>query len=147
MEYFSFVSCFGHFLLDLALNQPAEQVSTAWGGVASRAVDGDTRLSTNWFSNTCMHTGWEKDAWWRVDLGAPFPVAEVVIVNRNCTLAEKCAAFMDSFQIKIGKANIQSTRVVISKARSPQVFLFFCAVILLCYVVSFTTDKNNVCKY
>ena len=104
MEYFSFVSCFGHFLLDLALNQRAEQVSTAHGGVASRAVDGDTR--TNWASKTCMHTDYAKDAWWRVDLGAPAPVAEVVIVNRNCTPAEQCAALMDSFQIKIGKVNI-----------------------------------------
>ena len=109
MEYFSFVSCFGHFLLDLAFDQPAEQVSTAHGGLASRAVDGD--VTKKWGSDTCMHTNWAKDAWWRVDLGAPFPVAEVVIVNRNCIPAEQCAAYMDSFQIKIGKANIQSTRV------------------------------------
>ena len=96
--------CFGHSLLDLALSQQAEQVSTAHGGKASRAVDGDT--STDWESDTCMHTDWANNAWWRVDLGAPVPVAEVVIVNRNCEPKEGCAAFMDSFQIKIGKANI-----------------------------------------
>ncbi|XP_068725970.1 receptor-type tyrosine-protein phosphatase S-like isoform X4 [Montipora capricornis] len=92
---------------DLALNQPAEQVSTAWDGVASRAVDGNTK--TNWKSKTCMHTDWAKDAWWRVDLGAAVPVAEVVIVNRKCTPAEKCAPFMDSFQIKIGNNTSTTT--------------------------------------
>ncbi|XP_068677377.1 receptor-type tyrosine-protein phosphatase S-like isoform X3 [Montipora foliosa] len=93
--------------VDLALNQPAGQVSTAWGGVASRAVDGDT--TTNYASKTCTHTDYAKDAWWRVDLGAPVPVAEVVIVNRYCTPAEKCAAFMDSFQIKIGNNTSTTT--------------------------------------
>ena len=88
--------------LDLALNQSAEQVSEAWGGKPSRVVDGDKR--TNWGSGTCAHTDWANDTWWRVDLGAPVPVAEVVIVNRMCNPYEGCAAYMDSFQIRIGKA-------------------------------------------
>ena len=86
------------FLSDLALNQPTDQVSVIFGGVASHAVDGDR--NTDWWSGSCMHTKEEKDPWWRVDLGASVPVAEVVIVNRLCT---SCANHMKAFEIRIGK--------------------------------------------
>ena len=86
------------FLSDLALNQPTDQASVIFGGVASRAVDGDS--NTDWSSGSCMHTKEEKDPWWRVDLGASVPVAEVVIVNRLCTY---CANHMNAFEIRIGK--------------------------------------------
>ncbi|XP_068725982.1 uncharacterized protein [Montipora capricornis] len=101
------VEVYSTYTHNLALNQPAEQVSTAFGGVASRAVDGDTR--TNYPSWTCTHTDFAKDAWWRVDLGASVPVAEVVIVNRYCRPQLDCVAFMDSFQIKIGNNTSTST--------------------------------------
>ena len=101
--------CFGvllllsHFvnivLLDLALNQPAAQVSEVHGGKASRAVDGNK--NTDWYSGSCIHTNVEKDPWWRVDLGASLPVAEVVIVNRLCA---SCENDMNAFEIRIGKA-------------------------------------------
>ena len=87
---------------DLALNHPATEVSEAWGGVASRAVDGDKH--THWGSGTCIHTAHANNAWWRVDLNASLPVAEVVIVNRLCSVAERCATFMNAFEIRIGKA-------------------------------------------
>ena len=87
---------------DLALNQPATEVSEAWGGVASHAVDGDKR--TNYGSGTCIHTAFANDAWWRVDLNASLSIAEVVIVNRLCSVAEGCATFMNAFEIRIGKA-------------------------------------------
>ncbi|XP_068677380.1 receptor-type tyrosine-protein phosphatase T-like isoform X2 [Montipora foliosa] len=98
------VEVYSTYTHNLALKQPAEQVSTASGGAASRAVDGDTTTS-----GTCTHTNNAKDAWWRVDLGASVPVAEVVIVNRYCTPSEGCAAFMDSFQIKIGNNTSTNT--------------------------------------
>ncbi|XP_068677366.1 uncharacterized protein [Montipora foliosa] len=101
------VEVYSTYTHNLALNQSAEQVSTAHGGAASRAVDGNTR--TNWESNTCMHTDWANDTWWRVDLGAPVPVAEVVIVNRMCNPYEGCAAYMDSFQIRIGNNTSTNT--------------------------------------
>ena len=106
--------CFGvllllsHFvniiLLDLALNQPAAQVSEAHGGKASRAVDGNK--NTAWEGNSCMHTNLEKDPWWRVDLGASLHVAEVVIVNRLCG---GCGNDMNAFEIRIGKAILNFT--------------------------------------
>ena len=82
----------------MALNQPASQVSLAHGGVASRAVDG--KNTTEYSQGSCTHTDFATDAWWRVDLGTPLPVTEVIIVNRQC--GGDCAKFMDSFEIKIG---------------------------------------------
>ena len=87
------------FLLDLAFNQPATQASVFAGGVASRAVDGNK--NTNWNQDSCMHTNEQNDPWWRVDLGASLPIAEVVIVNRLCI---PCLNDMNAFEIWIGKA-------------------------------------------
>ena len=89
-------------LTDLALNQPASQVSVGHGGVASRVVDGDN--STDWVSGSCMLTDYADDPWWRVDLGESLPVATVVVVNRNCPPWHGCADFMRRFEIRIGKA-------------------------------------------
>ncbi|XP_074611775.1 uncharacterized protein LOC141866211 isoform X2 [Acropora palmata] len=94
------VEVYSSYLHNLALNQPATQVSTGHGGVASRAVDGNN--STDWFSNSCMHTNYADDPWWRVDLGESLPVATVVIFNRNCPPEHGCADYMRTFEIRIG---------------------------------------------
>ena len=89
--------------LDLALNQPASQISTFAGGVASRAVDGKT--STDYFKeNGCTHTDYATDPWWRVDLGTSLPVAEVVIINRDCG---SCGVYSSAFEIRIGKLSMK----------------------------------------
>ena len=90
------------FLLDLALYQPATQVSVYGGSGASRAVDGNK--NKDWHQGSCMHTEVEKDPWWRVDLGASLPVAEVFVVNRLCTSSSPCGNDMNAFEIRIGKA-------------------------------------------
>ena len=91
------------FLLDLALNQPATQSSVysepGKSGVASLAVDGNR--DGDWEKGFCIRTATENNPWWRVDLGASLPVAEVIIVNRVCT---SCANDMNAFEIRIGKA-------------------------------------------
>ena len=93
------------FHLDLALHQNATQVSVysevGKSGVASLAVDGNK--NRDWNQGFCIHTASQTDPWWRVDLGASLPVAEVVIVNRLCT---SCTNHMKAFEIRIGKAII-----------------------------------------
>ena len=86
----------------MALNQPATQVSVYKGSEASHAVDGNE--NKDWYQGSCMHTELGKDPWWRVDLGASLPVAEVVIVNRLCTSSSPCGNAMNAFEIWIGKA-------------------------------------------
>ena len=90
------------FLLDLALNQPATQASVYGVSGASLAVDGSK--NTDFSQGSCISTKSENDPWWRVDLGASLPIAEVVIVNRLCTSSSPCANHMNAFEIRIGKA-------------------------------------------
>ena len=63
----------------------------------------DGNPNNQWHGGSCTHTDYATDAWWRVDLGSSFPVAEVVIVNRLCIKGSDCAGFMNSFEIRIGE--------------------------------------------
>ena len=64
-------------LTNLARGRPAYQSSTDEGGVASRAVDGNT--NSNWNSKTCTHTEHGRGNWWEVDLGKAVYVSKVSI--------------------------------------------------------------------
>jgi len=68
-------------------------------------VDGKT--TTDWSEGSCTHTNYSTDAWWRVDLGTSLPVAEVVIVNRECG---SCGKYLSAFEIRIG--NLILRRIV-----------------------------------
>jgi len=80
----------------------AFQVSVFNGAGPSLAVDGNK--NRDYSQGSCIHTNLENDPWWRVDLGASLPVAEVVIVNRLCASFFPCASRMNAFEIRIGKA-------------------------------------------
>jgi len=68
--------------VNVALKGKAKQSSTAHGGVASRAVDGNT--NGNYSEGTSTHTleGTE-DPWWEVDLGREVPIERIVVWNRT----------------------------------------------------------------
>eukprot|EP00808_Paulinella_micropora_P020117 g52821.t1 len=66
-------------LPNLALRKDARQSFTNYGGVASRAVDGNTE--THWSHGSCIFTE-GTNPWWRVDLGATFSLSYVQIWNR-----------------------------------------------------------------
>jgi len=59
--------------VNLALNQPASQISTYPSTVASRAVDGS--LTTESCTLNAIHP------WWSVDLGAAYDVGRVTVTN------------------------------------------------------------------
>jgi len=61
----------------------ASQSTVCWGGVASRAVDGNT--NGNWGGNSVTHTCQEDSAWWMVDLSVneQYTINTVSIYNRN----------------------------------------------------------------
>ena len=73
---------------NLALNKPATQSSTGWGGEASRAVDGNT--DGVWDNGSLSHTGKEDNPWWQVDLGSAQPIGQVKVWNRSAD--DKCGA-------------------------------------------------------
>ncbi len=67
----------------LSYGRPATQKSTAWGGVASRAVDGNT--DGNFTVGSVTHTAEDgsPEPWWQVDLGASKAISDVAVWNRS----------------------------------------------------------------
>jgi len=66
---------------NVAEGRPATQSSVAWGGDASKAVDGNG-LDGSWGSGSCTHTNGDGPTWWQVDLGQIQDIRAVQIVNR-----------------------------------------------------------------
>jgi hypothetical protein len=67
---------------NVALAGTPTQSSTAFGGDAKRAVDGNTE-GDYFRGNSVTHTAIEDDPWWQVDLGKPLPIERIVIWNRT----------------------------------------------------------------
>jgi hypothetical protein len=94
-------------LFNVAFNKPASQTSTDAGGVASRAVDGNT--DGNWEGNSVTHT-LVGDQMWKVDLLDEYTVKEVVIWNRwDCGV---CNSRLTRFAIEFLDANDDPVHVV-----------------------------------
>ena len=66
---------------NIAWKKQATQSSTAYGGDANRALDGNT--NNNYAQNSVTHTNFEKQAWWQVDLGQSEQVGLVRLFNRG----------------------------------------------------------------
>ena len=66
---------------NIAWKKQATQSSTAYGGNANRALDGNTNSSYS--QNSITHTNFEKQAWWQVDLGRNEQVGLVRLFNRG----------------------------------------------------------------
>ena len=77
---------------NIALGKPARQSTTAFGGDASRAVDGNT--SGQWGAGSVTHTEDERYAWWEVDLGAIYELDHIVIWNREDCCWERLQNFI-----------------------------------------------------
>jgi len=84
------------FASNLALNGSASQSSTEYGGVASRANDGNT--DGNWGGSSVTHTAEsEEKPWWKVDLGADAIIERIVIWNRK----DCCTGRLTNCQVQI----------------------------------------------
>lgn len=80
-------------LPNVARGRTATQSSTAWDGVASRAVDGDT-AGDYLRDNTTTHTAEpSREAWWQVDLEASRTIDTVETWNRTDCCAERLADY------------------------------------------------------
>jgi hypothetical protein len=66
---------------NIAINKTAQQSSDLGGGVAARAVDGNT--SGVWGDRSVTHTLEENHPYWEVDLGASYDLDSIVIWNRT----------------------------------------------------------------
>jgi putative heme-binding domain-containing protein len=67
---------------NVARGGTATQKNTASGGVASRAIDGNT--SGRYGDNSVTHTAEGiEDPWWEVDLGSVYPIESITVHNRT----------------------------------------------------------------
>ena len=81
-------------LINLATDGTASQSSTQWGGVADRAIDGNT--NGIWPDGSVSHTNRELDnQWWQVDLGQLSLIDEIVLWNRS----DCCGDRLNNFEI------------------------------------------------
>ncbi|MFO0577560.1 MAG: discoidin domain-containing protein [Polyangia bacterium] len=76
---------------NLAKGMPTSQSSTAYGGEAARAVDGNTDGAYG--SGSVTHTDLQYKPWWWVGLGSAQPVSWVVLHNRTDCCAERLSNF------------------------------------------------------
>ena len=66
---------------NIAAHKPASQSSIAYGGDASRAVDGNRNNA--WNNRSVTHTDFQDHSWWKVDLEKEESVGTVRIYNRG----------------------------------------------------------------
>lgn len=66
---------------DLASGKPTSQSSTEFGGVSSRAVDGNR--DGTFGNNGVTHTTTQYQPWWQVDLGTSSQISRIRIYNRT----------------------------------------------------------------
>ena len=77
---------------NIAPTGTASQISTAYGGVASRANDGNT--DGNYWNNSVTHTApGYANPWWEVDLGADRTFGEIALWNRTDGVPERLTNF------------------------------------------------------
>jgi len=77
---------------NLALGKPASQSTVGFGGVPSRAVDGNTSGVYNLGSVTHTATG-DPEPWWEVDLLGSFELATITLWNRTDCCVERLTNF------------------------------------------------------
>ncbi len=72
---------------NVALGKSAYQSSEAYGGKASRAIDGNT--DGNWSQGSVIHTGHEEQPYWEIDLRAVYDVTRIELYPRTDCCQER----------------------------------------------------------
>jgi putative heme-binding domain-containing protein len=97
---------------NVARKGKASQSSTAYGGDASRAIDGNK--SGRYTDGGQTHTKENsQNPWWELDLGAEFPIDSVVIYNRT---DDGLGNRLDGFTLRVEDSN---HKLVIEKTKQP----------------------------
>lgn len=87
----------------LSQGKTATQSSTAFGGSASRAVDGNA--DGNWNNGSVTHTSNSSAPWWKVDLGSTKKVSWIDIYNRT----DCCYDRLKNFVVEYSTDNVNFT--------------------------------------
>ena len=86
-------------MVNLALGRPTEQASTRYGGVSSRAVDGD--LSVEWKKGACTYTKVQQNPWLEVKLDKEYVLGRIRLTNRG----DCCGERLSNIEIRIGNVD------------------------------------------
>ncbi|MEQ9307057.1 MAG: discoidin domain-containing protein, partial [Marinoscillum sp.] len=81
---------------NLAYLRETSQSSTGYGGVSSRAVDGDT--DGQFTNNSVTHTNEQPNPWWQVQLDKEYNIGEVKVYNRT---DECCKDRLSNFAVSL----------------------------------------------
>lgn len=81
---------------NIALFGMASQSSTGYGGVANRAIDGNTNGA--WSGNSVTHTNNEANPWWEVALDTTYSIGDINIYNRTDGC---CKARLTNFTVSV----------------------------------------------
>lgn len=81
---------------NLAMNGQAEQSSTAYGGIESRAIDNNT---DGFYRNRSVtHTDNDANAWWKVELAQTSDISQIIIYNRTDIC---CTSRLANFSVSV----------------------------------------------
>ena len=78
-------------LNNIALKKPTSQSSTAYGGISSRAVDGNT--NGYWSNSSVTHTHSESNPTWSVHLMSQYAINQVKVYNRRDCCSNRLTGF------------------------------------------------------
>jgi RHS repeat-associated protein len=81
----------GMVVTNLAVNKPASQSSTGWGGLAQLGADGNT--DGNFSIGSVTHTLLETQPWWQVDLQSMANIQNIKVWNRTDCCGERLSNF------------------------------------------------------
>ncbi|MBX3015411.1 MAG: discoidin domain-containing protein [Caldilineaceae bacterium] len=85
---------------NLAQGKSSSQSSTANGGSAARAVDGNP--NGNWHGGSVSHTNNNTNAWWQVNLGSSYALNNIVLWNRT----DCCANRLTNFYVFVANSDM-----------------------------------------
>ncbi len=91
-------------ITNVAIGKSSSQSSTAYGGTASRANDGNT--NGDWGGNSIAHTNSEINPWWQIDLAASFAIDHIEIWNR---INSCCIGRMVNYYVFVSDVPFTST--------------------------------------
>lgn len=92
-------------ITNVAAGKPTSQISTDYGGIPSRAVDGN--LDGNMDHGSVTHTNTAVGAWWEVDLQQATTIQRISVYNRT----ECCGDRLSNFSVQI----LDADRVVVKE--------------------------------
>jgi hypothetical protein len=81
-------------------NFNTNQASTKYGGISSRAVDGNSNPDF-YTGHSCTHTEFHFNPWWFIDLGNIFTISRIKVTNRG----DCCTERLNLFSVWVTDAN------------------------------------------